>query len=288
MKYKALCIVATAAMALTACRFSINSDRLDADYFSEADVHEWMAQKEYDAALMTQTGDTQRVVYLRFGSDTVFFNENYSGRDSSHMANSHLLTAYLVMDDKAASREVALSPLNDTTLRIDSATSLLLARPTKGREEELAHFAAWSLYGFRDALNASISDADDMSATEQELETAAQELETAAQEMEEMSHTLVDFDTVIVAPGCKAQEGFERLRKKALAAGFGSIEIRHRPGHHGCTFSCTHALGGGADGCYGRMEEMTKAAANEHLASTVRHNHGLVAIGAKCSFEAHH
>ncbi len=281
MKHKALCIAAAAAMALTACRFSINSDRLDADYKSEADVHEWMAQKEYDAALMTQTGDTQRVVYLRFGSDTVFFNENYSGRDSSHMANSHLLTAYLVMDDKAAGREVALSPLNDTTLRIDSATSLLLARPSKGRKAELMRFAAWSLYGFRDALNANLSDADDMSAAEQELETAAQK-------MEEMSHTLVDFDTVIVAPGCNAQEGFERLRKKALAAGFGSIEICHRPGHRGCTFSCTHALGGGADGCYGRMEEMSKAAANEHFASTVRHNHGLLAIGAKCTFEAHH
>ena len=281
MKHKALCIAAAAAMALTACRFSINSDRLDADYKSEADVHEWMAQKEYDAALMTQTGDTQRVVYLRFGSDTVFFNENYSGRDSSHMAYSHLLTTYLVMDDKAAGREVALSPLNDTTLRIDSATSLLLARPSKGREAELAHFAAWSLYGFRDVLNANISDADDMA-------DAEQELETAEQKMEEMSHTLVDFDTVIVAPGCKAQEGFERLRKKARAAGFGSVEIRHRPGHRGCTFSCTHALGGGADGCYGRMEEMSKAAADENLASTVRHNHGLVAIGIKCTFEAHH
>ena len=281
MKHKALCIAAAAAMALTACRFSINSDRLDADYKSEADVHEWMAQKEYDAALMTQTGDTQRVVYLRFGSDTVFFNENYSGRDSSHNFNSHLLTAYLIMDDKAAGREVALSPLNDTTLRIDSATSLLLARPSKGREAELAHFAAWSLYGFRDVLNANISDADDMA-------DAEQELETAEQKMEEMSHTLVDFDTVIVAPGCKAQEGFERLRKKARAAGFGSVEIRHRPGHRGCTFSCTHALGGGADGCYGRMEEMSKAAADENLASTVRHNHGLVAIGIKCTFEAHH
>ena len=224
MKHKALCIAAAAAMALTACRFSINSDRLDADYKSEADVHEWMAEKEYDAALMTQTGDTQRVVYLRFGSDTVFFNENYSGRDSSHNFNSHLLTAYLIMDDKAAGREVALSPLNDTTFRIDSATSLLLARPTKGREEELMRFASWSLYGFRDALETSLSNAaDDMADAEQELETAAQKLE-------EMGSTLVDIDTVIVAPGCKAQEGFERLRKKAKAAGFGSIEIRHRPG----------------------------------------------------------
>lgn len=282
MKHKALCIAAAAAMALTACRFSINSDRLDADYKSEADVHEWMAEKEFDAALMTQTGDTQRVVYLRFGSDTVFFNENYSGRDSSHNFNSHLLTAYLIMDDKAAGREVALSPLNDTTFRIDSATSLLLARPTKGHEAELAHFAAWSLYGFRDALNANLSDADD------DMSAAEQELETAAQKMEEMSHTLVDFDTVIVAPGCKAQEGFERLRKKARAAGFGSVEIRHRPGHRGCTFSCTHALGGGADGCYVRMEEMSKAAANENFASSVRHNHGLMAIGSKCTFEAHH
>ena len=33
---------------------------------------------------------------------------------------------------------------------------------------------------------------------------------------------------------------------------------------------------------------MTKAAANEHLASTVSHNHGLLAIGSKCTFEAHH
>ncbi len=281
MKYKALCIAAAAAMALTACRFEVNMDSSDAEYKTEADVHEWMAQKEYDAALMTQVGDTQRVVYLHFGSDTVFFNENYSGRDSTHNFNSHLLTAYLIMDDKAAGREVVLTPIDDTTCRIDSATTLLLARPTKGREEELMRFASWSLYGFRDALETSLSNAaDDMADAEQELETAAQKLE-------EMGSTLVDIDTVIVAPGCKAQEGFERLRKKAKAAGFGSIEIRHRPGHRGCTFSCTHALGGGADGCYGRMEEMTKAAANEHLASTVRHNHSLVAVGSKCTFEAH-
>lgn len=277
MKYKTLCIAAAAAMALTACRFDVSMDRFDAEYKTEADIHEWMVQKGYDAALMTQTGDTQRVVYMRFGSDTVFFSENYSGRDSTHMANGHLLTAYLVMDDKAAGREVALTPVDDTTCCIDSATTLLLARPAKDREEELVRFAAWSLHGFRDALKTT---ADDMA-------DAGQELETATQKMEEMSRTLVAFDTVIVAPGCKAQVGFERLRKKANAAGFGSVEIRHRPGHRGCTFSCTHALGGGTDGCYLRMEEMNKAAVDEHLASTVRHSHGLVAIGSKCTFEAH-
>ncbi len=281
MKYKSLCIVAAAAMALTACRFDVNMDSIDAEYKTEADVHEWMAQKEYDAALMTQTGDTQRVVYLRFGSDTVFFNENYYGRDSSHKANGHYLTTYLVMDDKAVGREVALTPVDDTTCRVDSATTLFLACPAKGREEELKRFASWSLYGFRDALNADLSDAGD------DMADAAQELETAAQKMEEMSHTLIDFDTVIVAPGCKAQEGFERLRKKAKVVGFGSVEIRHRAGHRGCTFSCTHALGGGTDGCYGRMEEMSKAAADENLASTVRHTHGMVAIGSMCTFEAH-
>lgn len=278
MKKQFIIIATVAAMVFSACHIN-RVESFDPEYQTESSVRDLMLKQGYDAALMTSEGDTQRVTYLRFGSDTVLYNEISRGKDSAGMDYGSLRGANLIMDNATDMRTVSLKPLNDTTYSIDSLTTLFLAKPTQGKECELQRFVAWSLYGFREAL--SVFD-EELAA---EIASTQKELEEAELELEEVSRSLLEVDTVIVSPGCKAQKSFERLEQKAKKLGFARVEIHHKSGHRGCTFSCTHALGD-IEGCHSRMEEMCKVASAEGLAHGVKHHHNLN-LSPRCIFEAH-
>lgn len=269
-KITILFIAAIATMTLAACRFSFETDAASG-YETEASVRSHMQERAFDAALMTTVDDTQRVVYLRLGSDTVSYASIYCGKDSAGLYGESQLFATLIMDRAVASPTVTLTPVDDTTYSIDSVTTLLLANPRRGDMDELQRFASWCLYCSREALN-------------DESMHAADGLAEAEEALEEASRVLAEYDTVIVSPGCKAQKGFGRLQQRAKELGFGNIEVHHRAGHRGCSFSCSHAFGS-SDDCYTRMTELSKLAGSEGLAYSVKHkDHG--AITYKCSFHA--
>lgn len=278
MKKHFIIIATMVAVVFSACHIN-RVESFDSEYQTESSVRDMMLKQGYDAALMTQVGDTQRITYLRFGSDTILYNEISSGKDSAGMDYGSLRGANFIMNNATAMMTVTLTPLNDSTYSIDSLTTLFLAKPAQGKEHELQRFVAWSLCGFREALSVF-----DEKHTEDIISTQ-EELEEAELELEEASRTLLEINTVIVSPGCKAQKSFERLEKKAKELGFASIEIAHRPGHHGCSFGCTHALGS-KDKCYDRMVEMCKVANGEGLANRVKHCHQGITSG-RCHFVAH-
>ena len=278
MKKQFIIIATVVAMALSACHIN-RMECFDPEYQTESSVRDMMAEQGYDAALMTSVGDTQRITYLRFGSDMVLYNEISGGKDSAGMDYGSLRSTNFTMDNATAMLTVTLTPLNDTTYSIDSLTTLFLAKPVQGKERELQRFVAWSLYGFREAL--SVFDEE----LTEDIVGIQEELEESELELEEASKTLLEFDTVIVSPGCKAQKSFERLEKKAKELGFASVELHHKPGHRGCTFRCTHAFGS-IKSCNSRMGEMCKVASAEGLANGVRHHHKLN-LSPKCIFEAH-
>ena len=258
-------ILAVTALTLAACRH--NQDTIDpASYYDdETDIRNEMARQGYDAALTSTVRDTQRVVYMRLGNDTVYFAENHYGKDSAGMANGHSYRMYLTMIDMAGNRHVTLTPAGDSAYSVDSVATILLARPLPGKESELRRFATWSLYGFREPMEAALKESDEA------FEGSGETLDEAMQELDEAAGTLFEFDTTIIAPGCKAQKSFERLERKGKELHFASFEIRHKAGHKGCTFECTHGLPG-RDRCYHVMEEMNKAALDEGLAIRVAHS----------------
>lgn len=108
---------------------------------------------------------------------------------------------------------------------------------------------------------------------EDEWDDIMEELDDAREEAEEarqaVSTTLID--TVFVSHGCSADRAFDRLEQRAKKLGFGSFELHHQAGHKGCYMQCTHGLGG-VNKCIRRMEEMSKVAAAEGLAFSIKHN----------------
>lgn len=108
---------------------------------------------------------------------------------------------------------------------------------------------------------------------EDEWDDIMEELDDAREEAEEArqaaSTTLID--TVFVSHGCSADRAFDRLEQRAKKLGFGSFELHHQAGHKGCYMQCTHGLGG-VNKCIRRMEEMSKVAAAEGLAFSIKHN----------------
>lgn len=271
MKHKAFILAAVAVMSLAACQFN-RVETMDSGFASESDVRDEMARRHYDAALMVSVGDTQRITFLRYGSDTVLFVENVCGKDSAGLDYGGMLQTHLVMD-RVANRHVDL----------DSLANLFLVSPRQGHEEELQRFADWSLNDFRDALEAQNKEmAEECLEMQGEMEAAERDLEAAVHELD---NAFWEFDTVIIAPGCKAQKSFERLEKEARKMGFASIEIQHKPHHRGCNFNCTNAFGG-IETCYSRMEAMSKLASEESLAFSVHHHHGGDVHPSNCVFIA--
>lgn len=108
---------------------------------------------------------------------------------------------------------------------------------------------------------------------EDEWDDVMEELDDAREEAEEArqaaSTTLID--TVFVSHGCSADRAFDRLEQRAKKLGFGSFELHHQTGHKGCYMQCTHGPGG-VNKCIRRMEEMSKVAATEGLAFSIKHN----------------
>lgn len=273
MKRIAFTLAAAAAIALTACQFN-RVENTDMEFSTESSVRDEMARRHYDAALMVTTGDTQRVTFLCYGSDTVLFVENVCGKDSAGLDYGSSLRTFLVMDRA------------DGTVDLDSLAGLVLAAPREGHEAELQRFAAWSLHGFRAALEAQNEALEaDWNNVQNDMAAAERDLEAAWNELEAVGEAFVEFDTTIVAPGCKAQKGFELLEKKARQLGFNIVEIHHRTGHRGCYFSCTRSFGD-TDVCYRRMETLSALAGDEGLAYTVRHHHQDHGQSASCFFTA--
>lgn len=268
MRKTIITVIAVAlSMAFTACRFNFDPDSIGIDYADEAAVRAEMARMGYDAALTVTVDDTQRVVYMHFGNDTVYFNESYCGKDSAGKSNSHSWYLYLTMSDIADDGAVTLTPMGDSTFSVDSSATILLAKPVQGKEAELHRLAAWGLYGFREPMEAALKE------SREAFEESDEALDEAVQDLDEAAGTLLEFDTTIIAPGCKAQKSFEKLEKKGKELHFTSFEIRHKPGHQGCTFSCSHGIPG-AKRCYSRMEQISKLAGDEGLAYSI-HHHGL-------------
>ncbi|MBR4773418.1 MAG: hypothetical protein IK010_03200 [Bacteroidales bacterium] len=273
MKTRLFAIVA-AALMLTACRFNLNLDNLSLDYADTADVRDEMLQGGYDAALMTMVGDTQRVTYLRLGSDTVLCNSAYFSTKTDHSLYGFSKRMYLTMS-QSDGNAVKLKAINDTVLQVDSNTTLLLVRPmTVG--DEVRRFVAWSLNGIQEAI-----DSTDAVINFSTVDSSVAEINRA---VVEVGRTIAEFDTVIVSPGCDAQKSFERLEKKGKELHYSAFEIRHHAGHRGCTFSCSHALPAKAKKCERRMSQLSALADQEGLEWEVTHDD---AVHVSCTFEAH-
>ena len=277
MKTRFFMIVATASLMLTACHLNFDLDDIAFDYADTSDVRDEMLQGGYDAALMTMVGDTQRVTYMRLGSDTVLYNGICFSEKDNHSRYGFSTRSYLIMghdnDDV-----VELASINDTTLQVDSNTTLLLARPMKVGNEmsQGCNFVAWSLNGIQKAI-----DSTDAVVSFSTADSSVAEVERT---VVEVGRTVAEFDTVIVAPGCKAQKAFERLEKKGNELHFTAFEIRHHEGHRGCTFSCSHALPAKAKKCEHRMSQLSALADQEGLKWEVKHGD---AVHVTCTFEAH-
>lgn len=267
-----LFILLAAMLTLSACRVKVNVDDRDLSYVDTSDVRQEMAQKGYDAALMTMADDTQRVVYMRLGSDTVLYNSYLQYESPEHVSHSVMETMNLIMERRAL-RAVELIAEGDVAYRLDSNTVLLLAKPMP-LDDELQGFVAWCLDDMREAIHC--------------IDTSFHETDTvmvqAERELHSLGKVLFGYDTVIVAPDCNASRAFDRLYKQAKEQGFSAIEVHHHEGHHGCTFSCSHALSLGAEACYRRMEAMSQAVQDEMVTVGVQHR-GPTHIC--CTFMAH-
>lgn len=293
MKARLFIIVAVAALIATGChRHAPTLDGFQGGV-TASEVDSTCEAEGYDFALMATTTERQLVTY-GWRDSLHFFTCVYDGSDDT-LHIDHASTQSLADDG------VSLEALNDSVwcLRMRGAPMWVLnvrlgwTRVTSDGVEFDVRFwgrpMAHCTFVSDDAalLSTRLLDMPEvrelvlhvvfgqvLTADKVELEDEWDDImEEQAEAEEERSEGvgMALIDTVFVSHGCSADRAFDRLEQRARKLGFGSFELHHQAGHKGCYMQCTHGLGG-VKKCQRRMEEMSKVAAAEGLAYSIKHN----------------
>ncbi len=297
MKTRLFIIVTVATLMATGCRHR-ETPVLDGFQggVTASEVDSTCEAEGYDFALMATTKERQLVTY-GWRDSLHFFTCVYDGSDDTHHID-HASSQSL--DDDG----VSLEALNDSVwcLRMRGVPKWVLnvrlgwTRVTSDGVEfdvrfwdssiahctfvcddpallstrllDMAEVRELVLHVvFVQLLNADLGDwEDEWDDFEAEIDSLCAEAE---EDQTDVGITLIDI--VFVSHGCSADRAFDRLEQRAKELGFGSFELHHQAGHKGCYMQCTHGLGG-VKKCHRRMEEMSKVAAAEGLAFSLKHN----------------
>lgn len=293
MKARLFIIVAVAALMATGChRHAPTLDGFQGGV-TASEVDSTCEAEDYDFALMATTKERQLVTY-GWRDSLHFFTRVYDGGDDK--PHIDYASTQSLADDG-----VSLEALNDSVwcLRMRGAPKWVLnvrlgwTRVTTDGVEFDVRF-----WGRPMAHCTFVSDDPALLSTrlldmpevrelvlhvvfvqllttekvelEDEWDDIVEEPDEDGDEMSEGGRITL-IDTVFVSHGCSADRAFDRLEQRARKLGFGSFELHHQAGHKGCYMQCTHGLGG-VKKCQRRMEEMSKVAAAEGLAYSIKHN----------------
>ena len=294
MKHYIIMTMAVAALMATGCRHR-EAPTLDGFQggVTASEVENTREAEDYDFALMATTTERQLVTY-GWRDSLHFFTRVYDGSDDT-LHIDHASSQSLADDG------VSLEALNDSVwcLRMRGVPKWVLnvrlgwTRVTSDGVEFDVRFwgrpMAHCTFVCDDPalLSTRLLDmpevrelvlhvvfvqllTSDKADREDEWDDIMEEMDEAEEERSE-GVGMALIDTVFVSHGCSADRAFDRLEQRAKKLGFGSFELHHQEGHKGCYMQCTHGLGG-VKKCQRRMEEMSKVAAAEGLAFSIKHN----------------